>query len=330
MVANPNWVNDGKHRQEMQRALTVSSAGSFLLQTTINRVITSIVLRHMGVTSQLQHKSGTGNAAYVNRRSERTPAGQWLNDTTEPGIVASTYAQATFTYRTYVSRGQVTRKLQATGRAYTDVLAQEMMSTLEDHMNGLENGYVVGDSGAVATQVNGLLTLINAVSGQVVANTTADTGDALALQKLDKAIDLCRGEDADKVIFGSQLGTRLVNAALQAQQQFNDKVEIEAGFRVRSYDTIPIVKSTEIPDDMTWDGSASYITALTGESTNPTTALIIVNKRHVWIEDLTPTSVLPLARTSSQFDNFDVFTDTALVLHNTKGATILGGLTGEA
>lgn len=323
MSAGTQWLVEGQHREELQRSLTVSSAGSVLLQTTINRVITSLVLRYHGVTSELDHKQGSGNAAYVNRRTERTPSGQWLADTTEPGIVMSTYAQATFTYRTYVSRGKVTRKLQATGRAYADVLAQEMMFSVEDHADGLENGYVVGNSAANANQVNGLLTLINAVSGQVIANTTAAAGEALNLSKLDQAMDAVKGDDRDKVIFVSQAGGRLLNAALQAQQQFNDRTEIAAGFRVRTYDDVPIIKTTQMPDVLVWNGSAASITAFTGGGT---TAAVIVNKMYVWIEDLTPTSVLPLAKTSSQFDQFDIFTDTALVFHNTKGAAILGGL----
>lgn len=315
------WLVDGRHSEELQRSLTTASAGSVLLQTTINRVVTSLVLRHHGVTSELDHRPGTGNAAYVNRRTNRTPAGEWLPDTSEPGVVGSTYTQAQFNYCTYVSRGRVTRKLQATGRAYADIMAMEMMFAVEDHADGLENAYVQGNTAANANQCNGLLTLINAVPGQVVANTTATAGAIPSLDKLDEAIDLTVGDMGDKVIFVSQKGSRRINASLQAQQQFNDVVEVQAGFRVRTYDGIPIIKTTQMPDTLTWTGSA--ITAFTGGAT---TAAVIVNKRHVWIEDLTSTSVMPLAKTSSQFDQFDIFTDTALVYHNTLGATILGGI----
>lgn len=325
MHVSTQWLTEGQHREEMQRSLTVSSAGSVLLQTTINRVVTSLVLRHHGVTRMLDHRPGTGNAAYVNRRAERDPNGQWLNDTTEPGVVASTYTQASFSYCTYVSRGKVSRKLQATGRAYADILAQEMMFSVEDHADGLELAYVQGNSAANANQCNGLLTLINAVAGQVVANTTATAGDALSLDKLDEAIDLCLGENSDKVIFVSQKGGRKLNAALQAQQAFNDSTEIEGGFRVKTYEDIPVVKSTKVPDDMDMNSSGAIL-KISGESSEPVTGIIVVNKRYVWIEDLTSTSVLPLAKTSSQFDQFDIFTDTALVLHNTKGATVLMGL----
>ena len=54
-----------------------------------------------------------------------------------------------------------------------------------------------------------------------------------------------------------------------------------------------------------------------------------MNRRYVWFEDQTPTSVLPLAKTTSQADSFDIFTDVALVHANTKGASILGGIAGS-
>lgn len=319
------WANGGPLREEAQRAVTVAAAGTILVQNTVNRIIQALTLRYLGVISELDHRPGSGSQATINRRTPGVTVGggEWLADTVEPTEETGDYSQATFVYRTYVSRGKVTRKMQAIGRVYADNLANEMMSRLEDHTDGLENGYVVGNFAANANQINGLLTLINAVAGQVVANTTANGGAPLVLARLDEALDKVKGVDADKIIFASLKGRRLVNAALQAQQVFNDKIEIRAGFRVRTYDDIPIVATTQMPDTLTWVGASAAITVFSGSTT---TALIIVNRNYVWIEDLTPTSVLPLAKTSSQFDQFDIFTDTVVVLANTKGGAILGGL----
>lgn len=324
MVANPSWLGAaGNHHEEMQRALTVTSAGSILVQTLINRVVQALTLRYLGVISTLDHRPGSGPSANINRRAPGTTSAQWLDDTTEPDEDTGTYTQATFTYRTAVSRGRVTRKQQAIGRSYADNLAQEMMFKTEDHVDILENGYVQGNSAANSAQINGLLTLVNGVTGQQVANTTANVGVALVLGKLDETIDIVRGGNADKLIFCSQKGGRLINGALQAQQRFVDSVEIAGGFRVMTYQGIPIIQTTQMPDTLVWNGTAAKVTAFTGGTS---TALAVVNRNAMWIEDLTPTSVLPLAKTSSQFDQFDVFTDTVLVLANTKGAALLGGL----
>lgn len=323
MVAQNSWIGVGNQREEMQRALTVSTAGSILVQNVINRVVQALTLRYLGVISALQHKPGdSGSQATIDRRAPGTTSGQWLPDTTEPDEDTGTYTQATFPYRTVLSRSKLTRKLQRNARSYADAMAMEIMFRLEDHTDVIEDGLVVGNSAANANQINGLLTLINAQSAQVVANTTANVGDGLRLSKLDEAIDKVRGNDSDKIIFASLKGRRILNAALQAQQQFNDKREIDAGFRVRTYDDIAIVPTTKIPDVLVWAGAGS-VNAFTGGTS---TALIIVNRNHVWIEDQTPTSVLPLAKASSQYDQFDIFTDLALVLANTNGASILGGL----
>lgn len=322
---DPNaWAGSaGAHREEMQRAITVSSAGTILVQNMLNRVIQALTLRHIGIWSTLDHKPGTGSQSMINRRAPGTTDSEWLSDTTEPTEDNGTYTQATFTYRTLVGRIKVTRKLSAIGRVYADNMANEVLYKLEDHVNMLETGSVTGNNSSNSAQINGLLTMINGVSGQVVSNTTATGGASLILSKLDEAIDKVRGGPEDKVIFGSLKGRRLLNAALQAQQQFNDTTEVQAGFRVRSYDSIPIIPSTSIPDDLVWNGTAGSITAFSGGST---TALIIVNRREVFYEDLTPTSILPLAKTTSQADQLDLFTDTVLVHANTKGAAILAGL----
>lgn len=318
-----HWNNAGAQREEMQRALTVSTAGSILVQSVINRVVQALTLRYHGVWSTLTHKPGSGPAAYINRRAPGTTNGQWLADTTEPDEDTGTPTQATFTYRTALSRAKVTRRMQAIGRSYADAMAQEMGGRVEDLTEYIEEGLVQGNNAASANQISGLLTLINAVSGQVVANTTANAGDGLRLAKLDETIDKVRGNPSDKVIFASLKGRRLLNNALQAQQRFNEAVDIDAGFKVMSYGDIPIITTTKIPDTLTWVGASAAITVFSGSTT---TALIVVNKNELWIEDLTAMSVLPLAKASSQYDQFDIFWDGVLVQANTLGAAILGGL----
>lgn len=318
------WASlDPKRRAAVQRTLNSSGAGSVLLQPNVNKIVQQLSLRMLGVQSTLDRKPGSGAAALINRRTPGTTGGAWVADTDSGTEETGTYAQATFTYRTLLTKGTVTRKLQATGRTYGDVLAGEMVQKSEDFANLLETAMIIGNSAVDSNQINGLLTLINAVSGQVVANSTLAAGSALVLSKLDEAIDKVRGagNKADLRIYGSQAGLRKLNAALQAQQQFVNMTEIAGGFRVKTYDGIPLVATTSMPDTLTWDGSNVQVF-----SGSATTALVIVNTRYCWIEELTPMSVLPLAKTTSQNDAFEMFVDLALVLANTKGASILGGI----
>ena len=321
---------DPTRRERFERAINVSGAGSILVQNFTNKIIAELSIREFGALGTLDHKPGSGSQAVVNRRtgSTMTAANVWVSDTESVTETTGTYSQATFTYQTLATRGKVTRKMRARGRSYIDILAEEMLQKTDDFNEALESAIWIGDSAAVTNQIDGILTLVGNVSGQVVAQTSAAAGDDLTLAKLDETVDKCKGagQRSDMVIYGSFKGCRKLNAALDSRQRFSDMVEIAAGFRVKSYDGIPIVVSTGVPDDMTWSGTA--ITALTGQITNPTTALVVLNKRHIWLEELTPTTVMPLARDDSQYEQFDIFADVAIVLHNTKGASLLGGLSG--
>ena len=318
-------LDPGK-REALQRSLTVSGAGSVLLQTNINKVVQQLTLRQFGLQAVLDRRPGSGNAAYINRRTAGTSGGVWVADTDAATEETGTPAQTSFAYKTLLTRMRVTRKLQATARSYGDALALELIGKTEDFANAYEDGCVNGDAAHFTNQFSGALTLINAVSSQVVANSTLTTGGALSLAKLDEAIDVVRGAGnrSDLVIVASFNGARKLNAALQAQQQFFNMTEIAAGFRVRTYDTIPIVISTQIGNALTWSGSS--LTAFTGGST---TAFIILNRRYCWLEELTPTTVMPLAKSTSQYDEADIYNDSAFVYANTLGGAILGGIAGS-
>ena len=329
MNAQTQWLGaaDPARREAFQRALNVAGAGTVLLQKMINRTVQQLHLRELGASAVLPRKPGMGDAAYINQRTPGATGGSWLDDTDAVPEETGAYAQVPFPYQSLATRGKVTRFLQATGRSYGDTLAGEISGKTGDFTETFESGLVLGDTAATPKQFDGLMTLIGGVSGQVIAQTSVAAGDALTLEKLDETIDAVKGSAAksDLVILASFQGKRLLNAALQSQQQFNDMVDIAAGFRVRTYDGIPIVTSTSVPNDSLWSGTA--ITTLEGEVTTPTTSLIVVNTRYVWIEELTSMTVMPLSKTDSQFDQFDLFWDGSLVLANTKGAAMLSGIT---
>lgn len=322
-----NWTEfDPTRRADFQRALTVSGAGSVLLQTSISKVVQLITNRQLGVQSTLPRRPGSGDKFYSNRRTAAATGGSWVADTQDDVVPQEgSYAQVGFTYRTMLGRIKVTRKLIATGRSYGDVLATELIGKSEDFVNDLESASVIGNSAADANSIDGLLTLIGNVSGQTVANTTATAGDDLYLTQLDAAIQVVRGHSnkAAMRIYCNYVGHRKINNALQAQQRFNDKTEVDGGFVVESYQGIPIIESTGIPDTLVWNGTDSRITAFTGGAT---TALIIVHTQYIFYSELTPWTVMPLAKRSSQYDEVDMFLDIALVLDNTKGGSILGGI----
>ena len=323
-----NWLGSSDAtRERFERAINVGNAGTALLQTFINRTVQQLTLREFGLQAVLPRRAGSGDAEYINRRTAGANGGAWLADTDSVTEETGTYAQVSFSYKSLVTRGKITRKLQATGRTYADILALEMAAKAEDFANALEIGLVSSNSlgSTDANAPSGFLTLIQSVNSfdmsQVVLNAGATTATApVSLSKLDEAIDKVKGsaQRGDLVIIGSFAGIRSVNAALQAQQRFNDVTEIAGGFRVRTYDGIPLVVSTAMPNTLEF-GTTGVVSGNSGAGT----ALMVLNTRYNYIAELTPTTVMPIAKTDSQFDQFDMFWDGVGVLSNTKGAALL-------
>tara|TARA_B100001123_G_C15251805_1_gene1003077 strand:+ start:155 stop:1177 length:1023 start_codon:yes stop_codon:yes gene_type:complete len=332
-----NWMgSDDATRQRFQRAseLNVSDAGSDLLQDFVNRTVQQLTLREFGLQAVLPRRPGSGLQEIINQRTAGTTGGAWVNDTEngENTAEVGTYDRATFDFKTLLTQGQVTRKLQATGRSYADILALEMSAKAEDFANALEDGVCNGNAfSADSKNVNGFLTLISRSgggTGQVVMNSATTTfGSSLVLAKLDEAIDKVKGsaQRSDLVIVGSFAGIRQLNNALQQQQQFNNVTEIAAGFRVRTYDGIPLIVSTAISNTVEINGNKE-ITGNSGGGPAATTLLMILNTRYAYLSELTPVTVMPLAKKSSQFDEFDMYWDGAPVLSNTLGGSLLVGL----
>lgn len=332
MNAAINWQGgiDPEQRAAFKRSLTVGNSGTVLLQTTISKVVQMLTNRQLGIQSTLPRRSGSGDGFYSQRRTAATTGGAWVADTAEPVESEGAYTQEKFTYRTLLGRIKVTRKLVATGRSYGDVLATELIGKAEDFAAILESASAVGNSAANANQIDGLLTLVGMISGQTINNTTLAGGDSIFLDKADEAIQTVKGSGnkASMRIYGSYKGHRLLNNALQAQQRFlKEGYEIEGGFVVESYQGIPVIESTGIPDTLTFVATpGAGVTKFTDFTAGATTALIFVNTQYVFYSELTPMTVMPLAKVSSQYDQVDMFMDIALVLDNTLGASILAGL----
>ena len=84
-----------------------------------------------------------------------------------------------------------------------------------------------------------------------------------------------------------------------------------------------MIVSTGMPDDLTFNSSG----LLTAASGGAQTALMILNLRHNYVSELTPMTVEPLAKTSTTFDDIEMYSDWAAVWGNTLGGALLVGIT---
>jgi HK97 family phage major capsid protein len=301
-----------------ERAVTSSAAGAVLVQTVTDQIVANLVEYNNPLRMNLPRRPGSGQAWLLNRRSApgTTPA-QWIADTAEPEEDNGTYARVSFTYRTLIARGKITRQVQATGRDYLDIMTEEMEQRAEDFRNQEDKALLVGNNTANTAQPDGLCVLIPV--GQCVITTTADGGEKMTLLDIDTTIDTCTG-DPDAIIV-SKRSRREIQALLQANQRHVNVVEVNGGFQLLSYNGIPVYVSSNLLDTKMFNGAIT-----TQETGGDNSELYVVDFDHTWVGELTPVTMAPLAMTSSQFDQFDIYEDVVLVVRNNQANAKLIGI----
>ena len=295
-------------RKAYSDRLSFDNYGTVLLQPVVDKVMPDLVDYEHPIRMNLDHLPGAGSHALINQRSPgSTPYVGVLGTDTIP-VDNSSYARVSFAYETLATAGKVERFLQATGRNYVDVLLRETKGKVEDWYSGYECWITKGVAAhsSLACQIDGLQVLVPI--GQQVATTNVAGGQAFTLSNMDELLDLAKSA---KMIIMTRKQRRRLNGLLQAQQQFVDKTEVKGGFKVISYNDVPIYVSTEMTDTQLFNGTA--VTAHTGgtEST-----IFAIDTDYVYVEELTKPTSLPLAKNDSQYDAFHIFCDFVLVVSN--------------
>ena len=285
--------------EDLRKALDLSS-GADLIQNEIDKAIAEALTADWPLYSNMPRKGGTGDTYLSNQRTARG-TGAWVNDTEEPSDSNSTYQQDSWAYKTPLYRGKVTRKLQAAGKAYADALQEEVEAGLDVVRDMVDNGMINGSVSGNAKQFDGLVTLV--ADPAMTVNAGSST---LTLAMLDAMIDLVKGEPT--MIICSKRGRREINALLQAQQRYVDTIEVNGGFKVISYNGIPIFIAENILDNE-------------GTGTNETRIFCLNTTKDVFLAELTPLKMEALAKVSSQYDSFDIYADIVLVVKQALAAS---------
>jgi hypothetical protein len=280
-------------QDEVRKALDQSAVSGVLTVEEIDTVIADLIEIRNPLRQNLMRQGGSGENWNVTRRTDRG-AGAFVNDTETLSDDNATYTRTAFPYKTPAFQGKVTRRAQAVGRTFGDLLMEEIENGMQVIKDLEEDTLVNGSISGNAKQFDGLKVLLDAQAGQ----TLDLSGAELTLDAMDEGIDLVLG-NAD-MILTSKRTARELNALLQTKQRFNETVEVEGGFRLKSYDGIPIFTSNFV--------------SIT-ESTNQS-RVYILDSSEVFVGELTPLSFVNLAKTSSQFDAFEIFEDIVLVYKN--------------
>ena len=295
----------------LAKALSEADAGSKLRQEMIDKEIQSLIRADNPLRENLPRKAGSGDAWYVNQRSVN-PTAAFVADTDSLDMDASTYEEVVaFQYKTIAAAGAVTRKMQAIGKSYVDIEAEELEACVDSVRDLEEEALINGNATSNVKQFDGLDILIGSEYTQY---TKADTGNggALTLADLDEAIDSCYGKP-DMMICAHRT-KRELQALLQVGQRFVDKTKVAGGFELMSYGDVAIYPSTKVAVNNT-----------RGTATNASKVYLIDSKK-VWVGVLTELTRKMLAETTSQYKRFDVFEDIALVVANAAYCRKIAGI----
>ena len=306
-----------KWQNEIKRSLDYAGTSGVLIQPEVDKIVTEIIEYKNPLRQNIPRKQRNSDSWLLNRRSAAAAntVAQWVNDLTEPAIDRTEQSRITFQFRTLLARGKVTRFAQDAGRSYIDVLSEEIEARARAFKNLEENAMLYGDNSVTTTQPDGLTTLIT--GSQIIEQTAVMGGAALTLTKIDETVDQCAG--SPDIMIASKQTRRKLNALLQADQRFVNTTEVAGGFRVLSYDDIPIFASTNVTNNFHFDGT--QVVGTTGDTSH----LFVLDTSEFWVGYMNDVTVSPLSKTSSQFDQFDIYEDIAFVMRNTINHAMLVG-----
>lgn len=298
------------------KILTYSGSSGALVLEAIDRVIEHMVNYKNVVRANVPRVPGESDNYRVSRRTAGTTLGEFIAETGDFVDSTGSRAKASFPYKTCGTRGKVGRFAQATGRSFANVLLDEIEGKVEDFKDYEEWALFFANTDAVATQWKGLHYLTD--SGNVIGCTASAANGSLTLAYMDQLWD--ETQRTPDVAFMSAKTKRGVHALLQGSQRFINSVTVNGGFVVETYNTTPLLVSSRIADTMAWDGSAvSSLTSGSGQ------IIYTAMTDKFFIAELTALTMMMLARTTSQWEGFDLFEDATPVNRSIYGTAYLSG-----
>lgn len=237
------------------KALSLSTTGNYLVPEVVDHAIRDYVSREPVLYNAVTKLPWATNTYFIRQRTA-LPTATWSTDGGAlPSASNSTYEKVSKSVKYLYGRGTVTGPMQRAAGSIYNALALEVEAVSQALVETLSTSLATGQG--ASNDIEGMLYQIdtdnnmNAISVSGGGGTIDNGAAALTLSALDNAIDTARGQV--DLIVTSRSVRRKINGLLQAVQRFNDHTEIAAGFRVLTYDGIPIVT------DLHWETTADIL-----------------------------------------------------------------------
>lgn len=237
----------------IRKALDIAAAGSYLIPEVVDGAIrdyASLQPVLYNVVSKVPWATNT----YFIRRRDALPTASWSTDGGSlPSATQSTYGKVSKTVAYLYTRGEVTGPMQRAAGSLFNALAMEVEAHSQALVEKLSTDLATATGGS--NDIQGVIHQIDTSDtmnwGSTGSGVVDKSATALSLAMIDEAIDTARGQV--DLIITSRAVRRKINALLQAQQQFVNTVEVAAGFRVLTYDGLPIVT------DLHWETTTDIL-----------------------------------------------------------------------
>jgi len=237
----------------IRKALDLASTGSYLIPEVVDAGIRDYAAKEPVLANVVNRVPWATNTYFIRRR-DALPTAAWSTDGGAiPAASQTTYGKVSKTVAYLYTRGEVTGPMQRAAGSLYNALSLEVEAHTQALIEKLSTDIATATGGS--NDITGILYQIDTDDkmnwGSTGTGVVSGGAAALSLAMLDQAIDTARG-DVDLIIT-SRSTRRKINSLLQAQQNFNDRVEIAAGFRVLTYDGIPIVT------DLHWETTTDIL-----------------------------------------------------------------------
>jgi HK97 family phage major capsid protein len=236
---------------EIRKALDLSSsAAAYLIPQVVDGAVRDFASKTPTMYNVVAKRPWASQTYFIKRKLSLPTAVWSIDGGPLPAPTHSDYGEVAKSMRYLYTRGEVTGPLIAAAGSVFNALSQD----IEDHMQAmveqLSTDIVTGDG--ANNEITGLLYQISddsdtyTVAGGPSSAYLDASGAYLSLNLLDRAIDAA-AESAGTGVVGpgataavtTRKVLRMINSLLQAQQRFMNTVEVQAGFRVQTYDGLP-------------------------------------------------------------------------------------------
>jgi len=225
----------------IRKALDLASSGSYLIPEIVDNAIRDYATKEAVLANVVNRVPWATNTYFIRRR-DALPTASWSVDGGAlPAASQSTYKKVSKTIAYLYTRGEVTGPMQRAAGSLYNALSLEVEAHSRALIEQLSTDIATATGGS--DDITGMLYQIDTDDstnwGATGSGVVDGAGAYLSLDLIDSAIDTARGE-VDLIVTSRRV-RRAINGMLQAQQAFNDRTEVAAGFRVLTYDGLPIV-----------------------------------------------------------------------------------------